>query len=79
LRDRKGGAAYDGGYRVPCIARQPGIVKAGQRTHSIAMGIDFLPTFCAMAGIPDRKASNWMAGIFRRSSLKALPRRMISC
>jgi arylsulfatase A-like enzyme len=53
LRDRKGGAAYDGGYRVPCIARQPGVVKAGLRTHSIAMGIDFLPTFCGMAGIPN--------------------------
>lgn len=53
LRDRKGNAAYDGGYRVPCIARQPGIVKAGQRTNSIAMGIDFLPTFCAMAGVPN--------------------------
>jgi len=45
--------AYDGGYRVPCIAHQPGVVKAGLRTHSIAMGIDFLPTFCAMAGIPN--------------------------
>lgn len=53
LRDRKGGAAYDGGYRVPCIARQPGVVRSGMRTHSIAMGIDFLPTFCAMAGIPN--------------------------
>jgi arylsulfatase A len=51
LRDRKGGAAYDGGYRVPCIAHQPGVVKPGIRTNSIAMGIDFLPTFCAMAGI----------------------------
>jgi arylsulfatase A-like enzyme len=51
LRDRKGGAAYDGGYRVPCIARQPGVVKPGIRTNSIAMGIDFLPTFCAMADI----------------------------
>jgi arylsulfatase A-like enzyme len=51
LRDRKGGAAYDGGYRVPCIAHQPGVVKAGLRTQSIAMGIDFLPTLCAMAGI----------------------------
>jgi arylsulfatase A len=51
LRDRKGGAAYDGGYRVPCIAHRPGVVRAGQRTHSIAMGIDFLPTFCAMAGV----------------------------
>jgi arylsulfatase A len=51
LRDRKGGAGYDGGYRVPCIAWQPGTVKPGRRTDSIAMGIDFLPTFCAMAGL----------------------------
>lgn len=50
LRDRKGGAGYDGGYRVPFIARQPGVVPAGRRCNSIAMGIDFLPTFCAMAG-----------------------------
>ncbi len=52
LRDRKGGAGYDGGYRVPCIAWQPGTVPAGRRCGSIAMGIDFLPTFCAMAGLP---------------------------
>lgn len=51
LRDRKGGAGYDGGYRVPCIAWQPGTVPAGKRCNSIAMGIDFLPTFCAMAGL----------------------------
>jgi arylsulfatase A len=50
LRDRKGGAGYDGGYRVPCIAWQPGTVPAGKQCESIAMGIDFLPTFCAMAG-----------------------------
>ncbi|WP_370679358.1 sulfatase [Comamonas sp. GB3 AK4-5] len=50
LRDRKGGAGYDGGYRVPCLAWQPGTVPAGKRGDSIAMGIDFLPTFCAMAG-----------------------------
>ena len=52
LRDRKGGAGYDGGYRVPCIAWQPGTVPAGRRCNSIAMGIDFLPTFCAMSGAP---------------------------
>ena len=52
LRDRKGGAGYDGGYRVPCIAHQPGTVPAGQRCNSIVMGIDFLPTLCAMAGAP---------------------------
>ena len=49
LRDRKGGAGYDGGYRVPCIAWRPGAVPAGRRCNSISMGIDFLPTFCAMA------------------------------
>jgi arylsulfatase A len=52
LRDRKGGAGYDGGYRVPCLVWQPGSVPAGRRSNSIAMGIDFLPTFCAMAGAP---------------------------
>lgn len=52
LRDRKGGAGYDGGYRVPCIAWQPGTVPAGKRSNAITMGIDFLPTFCAMAGQP---------------------------
>jgi arylsulfatase A len=56
LRDRKGGAGYDGGYRVPCIAWQPGTVPAGHHSNSIAMGIDFLPTFCAMAGLPNPSA-----------------------
>ena len=51
LRDRKGGAGYDGGYRVPCLAWRPGRVPAGRRCNSITMGIDFLPTFCAFAGI----------------------------
>jgi len=49
LRERKGGAGYDGGYRVPFIARQPGTVPAGKRSSSIAMGIDMFPTLCAMA------------------------------
>ena len=51
LRDRKGGAGYDGGYRVPFIARYPGVIPAGRRVGSIAMGIDVLPTVCAMAGV----------------------------
>lgn len=50
LRDRKGGGAFDGGYRVPGIFRHPGSIPAGQRVPSIASFIDLLPTFCAMAG-----------------------------
>lgn len=52
LRSRKGGAGYDGGYRVPFVARWPGRVPAGVRSNAIAMGIDLLPTFCALAGLP---------------------------
>jgi len=52
LRGRKGGAASDGGYRVPMIVRQPGVVPEGKRVNSIAMQIDLLPTLCAMAGKP---------------------------
>lgn len=50
LRQRKGGGGYDGGYRAPLIAWRPGTVPAGRRSSAIGMAIDFLPTFCAMAG-----------------------------
>lgn len=52
LRDRKGGAGYDGAARVPFVAWGPGRIPAGRRVSSIAMGIDLLPTFLAMAGRP---------------------------
>ena len=50
LRQRKGGGAYDGGYRVPFIARWPGQIPPGTRSDAIAMGIDLFPTMCALAG-----------------------------
>lgn len=51
LRDRKGGAGYDGGYRVPFLAWWPGHIPPGQRSNAIVCGIDLLPTFCALAGV----------------------------
>ena len=55
LRDRKGGAGWEGGYRVPMIARQPGRIPAGLVNDSIAMNIDLLPTIVRWTGgqIPD--------------------------
>jgi uncharacterized sulfatase len=50
LRDRKGGGAWDGGYRVPGIVWRPGTVPAGRRVSSLTSFVDLLPTFCAMAG-----------------------------
>ncbi|MDQ4421541.1 sulfatase-like hydrolase/transferase [Sphingobium sp. DEHP117] len=52
MRQRKGGGGYDGGYRVPFIARWPGRIPVNRRSGAIAMGIDLLPTFCGLAGIP---------------------------
>ena len=52
LRDRKGGAGWDGGYRTPFIARQPGVIPRGLVSREIAMNIDLLPTVLAWAGKP---------------------------
>ena len=49
LRDRKGGAGWEGGYRVPFIARQPGRIPAGLTSDAMAMNIDLLPTLVKWA------------------------------
>jgi arylsulfatase A-like enzyme len=56
LRDRKGGGAWDGGYRVPFIARQPGAIPRGRVSDALIMGIDLLPTILAWTGRP---APDW--------------------
>lgn len=56
FRDRKGGASFDGGYRVPFIARQPGTIPAGKTSTELGMGIDILPTVMAWTGKPLPKA-----------------------
>lgn len=55
-RDRKGGAGWDGGYKVPLILHQPGRVPAGVVRDQLAMNIDFLPTLAnwTAATAPDR-------------------------
>lgn len=47
---------YEGGIRVPLIARWPGKIKAGTSSDHISSFQDFMPTFCELAGvsIPDK-------------------------
>jgi arylsulfatase A-like enzyme len=54
LREAKG-STYEGGLRVPCIARWPNRVPAGRTSDAIFATIDFMPTFAALTGysIPD--------------------------
>ena len=41
----------EGGIRVPVILRWPARVRAGQTTDRLAMGMDWMPTFLAAAGV----------------------------
>ncbi|MBU2099219.1 MAG: sulfatase, partial [Gammaproteobacteria bacterium] len=49
LRDRKG-VAWDGGARVPFIARWPSVIHAGQVSDEPVMNIDLFPTLLNLAG-----------------------------
>ncbi|MEM9841129.1 MAG: sulfatase [Pseudomonadota bacterium] len=48
-RDRKGGT-YEGGYRVPFLARWPAKIGAGEISDAMTMSIDLLPTLAALSG-----------------------------
>jgi len=51
LRGRKN-ETFEGGMRVPLIARWPGRIPAGQRIEDVAAAIDVLPTALGLAGLP---------------------------
>ena len=42
---------YEGGHRVPAVARWPGRIKAGWTTDELTAGMDLLPTIMDIAGI----------------------------
>ncbi|MFP4029212.1 MAG: sulfatase [Candidatus Brocadiia bacterium] len=54
LRGRKN-TPYEGGFRVPCVLRWPGVIPAGSVSSEVVTAMDFLPTFAGMleAGLPD--------------------------
>ena len=47
------GTVFEGGFRVPCIARWPGHIKPGTVENGIFSGLDWFPTLVAAAGDPD--------------------------
>jgi arylsulfatase len=47
------GTSFEGGFRVPCIARWPGHIKPGSVENGIFSGLDWFPTLCAAAGNSD--------------------------
>jgi arylsulfatase A-like enzyme len=61
---------YEGGIRVPLLARWPGTIPAGQVSGQITANWDFLPTFTDLAGRP---APAGIDGVSILPTLKAQP------
>jgi arylsulfatase len=47
------GQTFEGGFRVPALARWPGVIKPGTVVNEIMSHEDWLPTFLAAAGDPN--------------------------
>ena len=48
----KGAFHYEDLLRIPMLARQPGVIPAGQVSESLQSHVDWAPTFLSAAGIP---------------------------
>lgn len=51
LRGRKA-STFEGGFRVPMIAKWPGTISPGRMTHAWYSSLDILPTLSAICGLP---------------------------
>jgi arylsulfatase A-like enzyme len=47
------GTVFEGGFRVPMLAKWPGVIKPGTIVNDIMAAEDWLPTILAAAGEPD--------------------------
>jgi len=63
-------ALYEGGIRVPMIARWPGRIKAGSVSNHVSAFWDFLPTCCELVGV---KAPEGIDGISMVPTLLGRP------
>jgi arylsulfatase A len=43
---------FEGGFRVPTLARWPGVIPPGTRCDGMSMNIDLFPTCLGLAGVP---------------------------
>jgi len=44
---------WEGGYRVPCVMRWPGVIRPGTEINHVSSHEDFVPTLVAAAGNPN--------------------------
>ncbi len=61
---------WEGGFRVPCMIRWPGVIEAGTISNEICAHMDFMPTLAAAAGEPDLVAKLKKGGKLCNKSFK---------
>lgn len=61
---------YEGGHRVPAIARWPKRIGAGSRSDALILGFDLFPTLTEIAGISESNPSNLDGTSFKKHLLK---------
>lgn len=56
LREAKG-SPFEGGFRVPCIMKWPGVIEEGIICNKMAAGMDIFPTIAEITGaeLPEKK------------------------
>ena len=67
---------WEGGYRVPCAIRWPGVIKPGTVINDIFAHEDMLPTLLAAAGVPGRQGAAAEGHEGRRQDLQGPSRRL---
>jgi arylsulfatase len=61
---------WEGGYRVPIVARWPGVIQPGTEVNQVTSHEDWLPTLLAAAGAGDVKASLLKGAAFAGTTFK---------
>jgi arylsulfatase A-like enzyme len=53
FRGEKGVGGYEGGFRVPCVVKWPGVIPAGSTTGEFMTMEDWIPTIMSQLGQPN--------------------------
>lgn len=64
-------AMYDGGIRVPMVARWPGEIKAGTVSNHISGFQDMIPTYASLIGAPPLMGFRWFLPIWKGQTVTA--------
>lgn len=78
LREGKG-TSYEGGQKVPCVMKWPGVIPSGSINNKLACTIDILPTLAHITGaaLPQKKIDGVDISALMKGDSLANPRKIL--